>query len=71
MYFYFPKTQTKAQHATLSPPMQASCRGEAVREVRAGFALAPYCSKSLTHSKLPAEQASHSGVLPSTFLAST
>lgn len=51
--------------------MQASWRGEAVREVRAGLALAPWSSKSLTHSKLPAEQASHSGVLPSTFLAST
>lgn len=53
------------------PPMQASWRGEAVREVRAGLALAPWSSKSLTHSTLPAEQASHSGVLPSTFLAST
>lgn len=56
---------------THSPPMQASWRGEAVREVRAGLALAPCSSKSLTHSKLPAELASHSGVLPSTFLAST
>lgn len=54
-----------------SPPIQASWRGEAVREVRAELALAPWSRRSLTHSKLPAEQASHSGVLPSTFLTST
>lgn len=33
--------------------------------------LAPCSSSSLTHSKLPAEQVSHRGVLPSTFRAST
>jgi len=51
--------------------MQASCRGEVVREVRVGLIVAPYSKRSLTHSKFPIEQASHSGVLPSTFLAST
>lgn len=51
--------------------MQASWRGEAVREVRAALALAPCSSSSLTQSKLLDEQASHRGVLPSTFLAST
>lgn len=51
--------------------MQASCRGEVVREVRVGLTFAPYSKRSLTHSKFPIEQASHRGVLPSTFLAST
>lgn len=51
--------------------MQASWSGEAVREVRAALALVLCFSNSLTHSKLPDEQASHRGVLPSTFLAST
>lgn len=54
-----------------SPPMQASCSGDVVREVRAGLTFAPYSRRSRTHSELPAEQASHRGVLPSTFLAST
>lgn len=51
--------------------MQASCRGEVVREVSMGLTFAPYSKRSLTHSKFPIEHASHSGVLPSTFLAST
>lgn len=51
--------------------MQASCRGEVVREVSVGLTFAPYSKRSLTHSKFPIEQASHRGVLPSTFLAST
>lgn len=49
--------------------MQASWRGEKVNS--GGFTVAPYSSSSLTQSRLPAAQASHSGVLPSMLRAST
>lgn len=49
--------------------MQASCSGEAVYS--GGLTLAPWESKSFTHSMLPEAQASQSGVLPSMFRAST
>lgn len=52
-----------------APPMQASWRGEKVN--RGGFTVAPYSSSSFTHSRLPAAQASHNGVLPSMLRAST
>ena len=69
-------SQTIVMHAhptpaTHLPPMQASCRGEVVREERVGFTLAPCSSSILTQSKLPTEQASHRGVLPSVLRAST
>lgn len=51
------------------PPMQASWSGEKVNS--GGFTVAPYSSSSFTHSRLPAAQASHSGVLPSMLRAST
>lgn len=51
------------------PPMQASWSGEKVNN--GGFTIAPYSSSSFTHSRLPAAQASHSGVLPSMLRAST
>ncbi len=49
--------------------MQASWRGEKVNS--GGFTVAPYSNSSFTHSRLPAAQASHSGVLPSMLRAST
>lgn len=49
--------------------MQASWRGEKVNS--GGLTVAPYSSSSFTHSRLPAAQASHSGVLPSMLRAST
>lgn len=49
--------------------MQASWRGEKVNN--GGLTVAPYWSSSLTHSRLPAAQASHNGVLPSMLRAST
>lgn len=49
--------------------MHASCRGEKVKS--GGLTVAPNSNSSLTHSRLPAAQASHSGVLPSMLRAST
>lgn len=49
--------------------MQASWRGEKVNS--GGLTVAPYSSSSFTHSRLPAAQASHNGVLPSMLRAST
>ncbi len=49
--------------------MQASWRGENVNS--GGLTVAPYSNNSFTHSRLPAAQASHSGVLPSMLRAST
>ena len=46
------------------PFMQASWSGEAVRAVRDGLTLAPYCKSSFAHSRLPEAQAWHRGVLP-------
>lgn len=51
------------------PDIQASWRGEKVKS--GGLTVAPYSNSSFTHSKLPAAQASHSGVLPSMLRAST
>lgn len=52
-----------------APPMHASWRGEKVKS--GGLTVAPCSSNSLTHSMLPAAQASHRGVLPSMLRAST
>lgn len=51
------------------PPIQASWSGEKVNS--GGLTVAPCSSSSFTHSRLPAAQASHSGVLPSMLRAST
>lgn len=67
-----PTAPTSRPHSSLppdSPLMQASCSGEAVYS--GGLTLAPWESKSFTHSMLPEAQASQSGVLPSMFRAST
>ncbi len=48
----------------ISPRMQASWRGEAVRAVREGLTEAPWSTSSLTLSMLPAAQAWQRGVLP-------
>lgn len=53
----------------LIPDIQASWRGEKVKS--GGLTVAPYSNISFTHSRLPAAQASHSGVLPSMLRAST
>lgn len=53
----------------LIPDIQASWRGEKVKS--GGLTFAPYSNSSCTHSRLPAAQASHSGVLPSMLRAST
>lgn len=68
---------TRVKHACLLelvrkqciPPIQASWSGEKVNS--GGFTVAPCSSSSFTHSRLPAAQASHSGVLPSMLRAST
>lgn len=67
-----PMASTSCPHSSRppdSPLMQASCSGEAVYS--GGLTLAPWESKSFTHSMLPEAQASQSGVLPSMFRAST